>query len=343
MSGVGAGLARPPDPLRDHAAQQRWVDERLVEHGLQRTGPYDRVHRRPWATAARVPTDAGTLWFKAHTPVLAREAPVTRVLAGLRPEVVLDVVDSDDDRCWLLTRDAGAKLRVQVTGPEELDLLVPVLQAYADLQRAAVPEAEALLTAGALDRRSTRVAELLAEALDAPSLGEGMPYGLGPSERARLAGLVPRLAEVAASGSVVPDTLEHSDLHDGNVFAPEDDPGDFRIADLGDCCVGHPFVSLVVLDRSLVARLRVAPDGPELARLHRAYLEPWTDVAPYAELERLAAAVRPLGLLGRGLTWRALVAGVDDPGMAEFADGWPEYARELADALDPVRPGAAPP
>lgn len=331
-----------PDPLADHAGQERWVDERLARLGLRRTGPYDRVHQRPWATAVRVPTDDGTLWFKAHTPVLAREAPVTRLLARLRPGVVLDVVDSDDDRCWLLSRDAGAKIRTRISTPEDLRLLVPVLQAYADLQRAAVSQADALVAAGALDRRGPTVAASLAGALDAPSLGEGMPYEVSARDRAGLSALVPRLAELVARTAVVPDTLEHSDLHDGNVFAPDDHPADFRIADLGDCCVGHPFVSLVVLDRSLVARLRVAPDGPELARLRRAYLEPWTDVAPAAELEATARAVRPLGLLSRGLTWRALALGVDHPGMAEFADGWPEYARELLSAFGSSRPGAPP-
>ncbi len=328
--------------LADHRAQERWVEEQLAGLGIRRTGAYDRVHRRPWATAVRVPTDQGTLWFKAHTDVLAREGPVTRLLAALRPGVVLEVVAADDDRCWLLSRDAGAKLRVQIGGPEELGLLVPVLQAYADLQRAAAPQAGALLAAGALDRRGSRLAELMAQALDARSLGEGLPYGLDAGQRARLAALVPRVTGLAAAGALVPDSLDHSDLHDANVFAPAGDPGDFRIADLGDCCVGHPFVSLVVLGRSLVARLRIDPDGPELARLRDAYLEAWTDVAPLGELATVAAAVRPLGLLGRGLTWRALVLGVDDPGMAEFADGWPEYAREMLDALDPVRPGAAP-
>ncbi len=299
-------------------------------------GPFERVHVRPWATALLVPTGTGRLWFKAHTSLLAREAPVTRVLAALRPGTVLDVLASDDERCWLLTRDAGEKIRSRIATTDDLWRLEPVLAAYGDLQRAAAGRTDALLAAGALDRRSDRLGPLLTEALlaDEGSGGAGQLEPLTGAERDRLLARVPLLEELGARArSVVSDSIDHSDLHDGNVFVLADE---VRIGDFGDSCVGSPFVSLVVLQRVLTDRLGVAPDGPELTRLYRAALEPWTGPASMRELAEVATRVRPLGLLGRGLTWRTLITGIDDPGMHEFADGWSAYARELLAALDTV-------
>ena len=320
--------------LTDHARQEAWVRSTLDELGMRLTAAPERVHVRPWATALRVPTADGTVWFKAHTAVLASEAPVTRVLARLRPELVLEVLASDDERCWLLTRDAGEKLREQIPSPTEVRLLEPVVAAYAELQRLAAPRTAELLAAGALDRRTAGVVDQLAAALaadgDGGSSGRGAP--LWPAERDRLAAHLPALAQIAAlAAAAVPDSVDHSDLHDGNVFVAGDQ---FRLGDFGDCCVGHPFVSLVVLERMLGHRLGLDPDGPQLAALRRAYLEPWSGPAPARELEEVARLVRPLGLLGRGLTWRALLEGVDGPGMAQYSDTWPSYARELTAALD---------
>ncbi len=122
-----------PGPVEDFAGQEQWVRDQLDELRLRPAGPFERVHVRPWATALRVPTDGGTLWFKAHTGLLAREAPLTRVLARLRPGAVLEMLASDDERCWLLSRDAGEKIRTRVGAAADLRLLEPVLAAYGDL------------------------------------------------------------------------------------------------------------------------------------------------------------------------------------------------------------------
>ena len=54
-----------------------WVGTRLEELGLGITGPVEQPHIRPWATALRIPTDGGDVWFKANM----RDAPVDQRLA----------------------------------------------------------------------------------------------------------------------------------------------------------------------------------------------------------------------------------------------------------------------
>ncbi|WP_308285964.1 phosphotransferase [Streptomyces ardesiacus] len=75
-----------------------------------------------------------------------------------------------------------------------------------------------------------------------------------PAHRERAAlrelGLRPRLtdwcAELDALG--VPDSLDHADLHNGQVFHPA--PGRFTFVDWGDAVVAHPFSSLAVPRRA---------------------------------------------------------------------------------------------
>ena len=321
-------------PTADFAGQEAWLLDQLGRLGLRLVGPLDREHVRPWATAVRVPTDAGVLWFKAHTPVLSHEAPVTRVLAQLRADAVLEVLASDDDRCWLLTRDAGDKMRTRISSVDDLRLLEPVLAAYGDLQQRAAARVPELLAAGALDRRSSRLGELLVAAVRADQLGgvAGQVDPLTPEEHDRLVAAAPALQALAdESAAIVPDSIEHSDLHDGNVFVRD---GAGRVGDFGDSSVSQPLASLVVLQTSLTYRLGVDPGAPELHRLYHAALEPWTDRTPMAGLVSLVARVRPIGMLGRALTWRALITELGAEQMREFGDGWSGWARDLLAALE---------
>jgi Phosphotransferase enzyme family len=318
----------------DFAGQETWLLEQLDRLAMRTVGPLVREHVRPWATAVRVPTDAGVLWMKAHTPVLSHEGPVTRVLAELRPDVVLEVLAADDERCWLLTRDAGDKIRTRISSAADLRLLEPVLAGYGDLQRQVAGRVPDLLAAGALDRRSARVGELLAAAVraDQASGGADQVDPLSAQEHERLLAVVPALQELAAqTAAVVPDSIEHSDLHDGNVFVRD---GVALVGDFGDSAVSQPLASLVVLQTSLTHRLGIAPDAPELQRLYRAALEPWTDRTAMADLVALVPRVRPIGMLGRALTWRALITELGLEQMHEFGDGWSGWARDLLADLE---------
>jgi Ser/Thr protein kinase RdoA (MazF antagonist) len=81
----------------------------------------------------------------------------------------------------------------------------------------------------------------------------------------------------------IPDTLQHDDLHDGNLFVRD---GRFVFFDWGDACVTHPFHTLVVTLRALAHRQGLGPGAPELLRLRDAYLESWTGHASHAETRR---------------------------------------------------------
>ena len=93
------------------AAAHAWIDARLGDLGRARTGAVEQPHVRSWATALRVPTDAGTVWFKASVPELGYEAALVDVLARLDPDLVPPLLAWEPESGWMLMEDAGATLR----------------------------------------------------------------------------------------------------------------------------------------------------------------------------------------------------------------------------------------
>ena len=117
-------------------------------------------------------------------------------------------------------------------------------------------------------------------------------------------------SELEAFG--IPETIQHDDLHDGQVFVQD---GHIRILDWGDSCISHPFHTLTVTLRALAWRHGIEPGSEQLLRLRDAYLEPFGAPAAAADL-----AYRT-GTLGRALAWHRYVSaaapGERDPEDAE--------------------------
>jgi hypothetical protein len=263
------------------AAARAWIDERV-----EVTGEIEQPHVRPWATAMRVPTSEGALWFKATSEFHRFEAGLLRLLAELRPDRVTELVATDEERGWMLMRDAGTRLREVPASVEHWERVLPL---YAELQIAAAPYVERMLGLGVPDMRLDRlVPSLRAISAAHPELPGALP---------EVEALVEELR-----GSGLPETIQHDDLHDGQVFVLD---GRYRILDWGDSCVSHPFHSLTVVLRAAAWILELEPGGPELGRMRDAYLEPW---GPPAGLAPLAEAAYRTGTLARALAWERYLA-----------------------------------
>jgi hypothetical protein len=237
-------------------------------------GEIEQPHIRAWATALRVPTSRGVVWFKAARPAFAHEARVLEVLGPLAPDLLPDVIASTGDG-WLLLADAGERAREHPIDWRSM------LQRYAALQRASAAHVDELLAGGAYDNRPARVLERVR------ALMHYLPVELGAAVEARLSRVAEQMDRLAASR--LPITADHGDLHDGNVFSSE---GQVRIIDWGDSAVAHPFFTLSVAE----------PEEVEWT------LEAWSGYAPQTELEEEAAIVDELRFLLRALNWEHVAA-----------------------------------
>src|SRR5690348_9337464 len=96
----------------------REAAERWIRAQVEPIAPIELTHERPWATVMRVPTAAGSVWFKACGEVQAFEARLTAELSQRWSDRVAEVRAYDEARAWLLLADAGTPLAARGNLPE---------------------------------------------------------------------------------------------------------------------------------------------------------------------------------------------------------------------------------
>lgn len=196
-------------------------------------GPLEPFQVEPWAAVFRVPVDDDVVcWFKACAPHLAFEVPLTASLSG-RWSTVTEVLAYDADRRWLLMADAGESLGALGNPPQRW---IEVLPAYAEVQIGEIALTSEHLARGVPDLRLSRLPLLYEELLTAT-----LP--LDEAETAALASIAPRIRGWCdeLESVVIPDTVQHDDLHTNNVYLKGDA---LRVLDWGDSSISHPFFSL---------------------------------------------------------------------------------------------------
>ena len=315
------------------ARAETWVGEQAGALGLAPAGPVEEVKLRAWSAVLRAPTSGGDLYFKANLPALANEPALTRVLARIDPEHVLGVLAEEPAERWMLQRDGGPAMRERFGGGGELDRWARMLGLYAELQVRAAAHVPDLLAAGAPDRRLGELRRLfeqvIADDADLPASSETF----SGAERAHLLGLAGRVDEMtSALGAFgLPASIDHSDMHAGNVLAPG---GTYVFFDWHEAAVTHPFFSMVVATSWLRRHHGVEAGSPQERRLHDAYLAPWAAYGAREELGAALALALRLGMLTRALGWMRVLADLPRAEQEPWAENVSGWLRDLQAELE---------
>jgi Phosphotransferase enzyme family len=282
-----------------------WLSEAVdwIRERVDVTGEIEQPHVYWWSTVLRVPTAGGDVWFKACHPSHGFEPALTLELARLRPERVIEVIVADPERGWMITADAGTRLRELLASADDLARWEEVLPLYADVQLAAAGLADHLLELGVADERLAGLPARFERVLAARDvLLVDRKDGLDAGQHKRLLASVREVerlsAELAAVG--IPETVQHDDLHDGNVFVRD---GEYLVFDWGDSCISHPFHTLAVTLRAAAWRFELEPGDPRLEQMRDAYLEPFGRYGSRDELLAAFATAYRLGTIARALSW----------------------------------------
>ena len=293
---------------------QDWIDRELARLGVVATGAVEQSYVAPWSTAMRVPVQDGDLWFKANMPAHACEAAVVDILGRRRPACVAELLALDRDRGWMLMADAGVLLVDVLTRERDLRRWLDVLPQYAQLQLAAFADIDELLSVGVPDRRLDKLPTHYEHLL-------GETPGLTAEELAQLDRLRPRVREMceelAAYG--IPETIQHNDLHDRQVFVRDDD---YRFLDWAEACISHPFFTMAITLEGVIAwGLDDIRGSVDVSPFRDAYLEPF---ASHGTSSQLAAALAIGGAArldlpcGRSQRW---VSALDPADREKHLDG----------------------
>ncbi|MFD4370474.1 aminoglycoside phosphotransferase family protein [Streptomyces sp. NPDC058486] len=293
-----------------------WAEGVLDGHGLVETGARE-VRVRPWSVLVRLRTGEGArdaVWLKAGAPSNAFEAGLAGALAAWVPEHVMTPLAVDAGRGWSLLPDGGPLFRgVLDAGGAGPEAWVTALGQYGAMQRALVPYADRLDGLGVPGARTRELPEVF------DALVAGNPL-FDADERAALLRRRPRLVDLCAELDAygLPESLDHCDLHDGQILAPS--PGRFTFFDWGDACAAP------------VREVRERYGPEHVAPMVDAYLEHWTGLGPSpAELRRAAVLAVRLAALGRAGSWFRLFPGTPTGDSEESAASW---VRELFAAAD---------
>ncbi|WP_201308735.1 phosphotransferase [Puerhibacterium puerhi] len=305
------------------AAAEAWVRDAVGRRDARVTG-VEQPRVRPWSTQLVVDTTAGRFWFKACCPAQAFEPALQALLADLVPGAADAPVAVDADRGWLLTADRGATLREDHEPTP--DDWAAVLTAWVAVQQALAAHRDAVLAVGVPDCSPATVParfDLMLARLRA--LPAAHPSHPDPDAAARLEAARPRVAAAAGllAADPLPASLQHGDLHPGNVFAT---PGGLRVFDLGDAQWAHPLEALVV-PRAVIGASGLDP-APALAAARAAW-----GAADDAGWDALLRAAGVTHAVNRSLTWWDCLVGATD---AEVADWGEAPLRHLSRVLEDV-------
>ncbi|GAA1751402.1 phosphotransferase [Streptomonospora arabica] len=308
-----------------------WAAERLAERGERLLPDPPRVRVRPWSTTARFSSSSGPVWFKADAPGGEFEAALHGALYTWVPVRVLTPLGIDVERGWSLLPDAGSALREQMASVDDFGVWEAALGAYSEMQRLLAARARDMLALGVPDLRPTALGRLLDGLLADPGVTEALGDGADLLIRHRSA----FDAECKALDDTgLPPSLDHADLHVGNVFVLD---GGYRFADWGDAAVAHPFFSLLVPLRIAVREL--GADSRTEQRLRDAYLEPWTQTLPATALRAAVPRATRLAAMSRSLAWSRMFPELKPAVAADRHQEIARLLRNLATEITAAEPG----
>ena len=297
-----------------------WIDERLEELGRRRVGEPNQTHAWAISSVLRIPTIAGDVYFKAVPPHFGHEAALTSALARRHRGRITTVLAADEERRWMLMEDiGGAELRAST----DASTWEHAVSEYARIQVDWVDDVDELLALGCPDRRLEVLEGEIDEALADPLLVE-LPRGLSSDETERLPALAERLHDACAllGEHDLPPTLEHGDLHPGNVRLTDDGPVFF---DWTDGAVSVPFFTLGQL-------LDWDTEPPQRERVRAAYRAVWVTRLDERRLDDALALAEVVGLYHLATSYRRIARTTEPAQRWELGPVFPLFVRKLLTA-----------
>lgn len=308
-----------------------WIRSEAERNSMQLTGEIEQNHAYAWSTVMRVPTNEGTLFFKATAAEIVYESMLTKMLAGWYPDCTPELIAIDTTRGWMLMRDGGEQLRASIRPTQDIAPWEPVITRYAELQIKLAEHIAEILALGIPDRRPAALPALYTQLLtDEASLLIDQEKGLTSAEFQQLKNMTPRFQQICANLTAfgIPESLNHGDFHDGNVLLKN---GRITFFDWGDASVTHPFVSLRTFLVSIEISLKLDDYAftPEMSALLDRYLEPWQKFTPQETLLTAYKFSKPVASIASALSWHQTISRLDGALREQYAGVVPELFREF--------------
>ena len=308
-------LLRPPwsQPgwFRDASS---WMEAELARLGYDLLEPIEQANSWCLSCILRAATSRGDVYLKeaANFPLFVHEPAVVAGLANLFPDNIPTPLSIDLPRRWLLLEDFGLPLRQNPSGEARSDML----QQFAQVQLAAAERTSELLEIGCIDRRL----QTLESQLDGLLVDAGLARSLTAAECDQFQLMAPEIRAMCQEldDIGIPETLNHGDLHLGNVAHHA---GKMLFFDWTDACIAHPFLDMISIFDEKDEALR--------ARLRDEYLSLWTDFASPQRLDDAFMLAERLAALHQAVSYQSIMAHLEETPKKAFGDVVPHYVRRV--------------
>ncbi|MFH7029486.1 MAG: phosphotransferase [Heteroscytonema crispum UTEX LB 1556] len=311
-----------------------WIDNQLYRQGIKRIGSIEQFRVRHWSTVLQISTSIGDIYFKAVIPELAYEAALTETLSYYYPHCMPQILATSSLDGWLLMGDGGMKLREKIKTEDDIQHWQEILPIYAELQKNSAKHLDELLSLGVCDRRLAVLPILYQELLtNTEALATNYPAGLSSFECQRLQDTVDvftSLCEQLATFGV-PETVDHGDLHDGNIFIHD---GRYIFFDWGDSSISHPFFSIGDTYASLNRRFGLGKSSFWFKRIKDCYLESSVEYETREKLEVAFELAQKLSPIPDIFRWLPVLSNMDEATRNNYIDAIPNLLREFLSTIE---------
>lgn len=290
----------------------QWFEDELDSLGYILLAPIEHTNYWCLSCVLRARTTRGDVFFKAGPdfPLFVNETAVVSGLSKLFPHHVPAPLSIDAARRWMLLGDFGPALGKDGTA----ETRIAMLRQFARMQQQASDQLDSLKEIGCLDRRLHELRYQIDGLLADPALARDLAEGEMAQFQEDAASLKAACDDLAAFG--IPETLNHGDLHLGNVAERE---GRLLFYDWTDACIAHPFLDMISVFDEKDETLR--------ERLRDAYLALWEGYASPRQLRDAWALAEPLAALHQAVSYQSILKQLEEPSRRGFGNVLPHYVR----------------
>ena len=277
--------------------------EAMIEWANQELGSeikYEEIKNTDTSIVLEGTYEGNLVFLKSANEAAFFESHLTAYLSKNFPDTTVELLAANHKSNWIIMKKLPGVLLRNTKSMNAYELMV---RNYTILQQQIMPNVNEILSLGVIDRRLPILRKEINDNLELLCA-----TGLDEEETLAILSIKPELLSMCEEMvGIFPDTLDHGDLHSGNVFVEDNS---FRFFDWGDASITHPFLSIRVFWNSLYELLEEDTDENwmmKISEFRPTYLDMWKDYAPLNVLKRQLFLAEQVGCVYRALSWHLYI------------------------------------
>lgn len=228
-----------------------WANETLKNKGFVLSGKIEDIQTTAWSNIHRIHTETGYVYLKITAELLSMEPIIAEMLSEKFHASVPIVIDKNIELNCFLMKDAGTPFWGYKNKELKTTFLTEAIRQYKYIQKQCETYLSDLFALGVPDWQLEKLSEHFQQLIKQEDLliNDGMlPDEINKLSKCQSA--CEKLCNDLAKFNM-PATLDHCDLHGGNILIDEK-THHTTIIDWGEVVITHPFLSRVGILRGVV-------------------------------------------------------------------------------------------